>query len=209
MSIREAVIRHAALCREALAAGKPRPQWEGGSLSGAFLNSTFLSGAYLYGAYLYGAYLIGAYLRGAYLSSADLSGADLSGADLSSAILTGADLSGAYLSGADLIGADLSDAILTGADLTSAVLDGAKIRGAKGIVSAGPVGVEGRTIYGVAGLNGTPPMFQAGCFWGTADELRAAITARYADGSGIERLRAGYLAALDFIVAALAAQEAT
>ena len=179
MSIREAVIRHAALCREALAAGKPRPRWEGGSLGRA------------------------------HLSSADLSGADLYDAKLDGAYLRGANLGGANLGCADLTSAYLSDAILTGADLSGAYLTGAKIRGAKGIVAAGPVGVEGRILYGVAGLNGAAPMFQAGCFWGTADELRAAITVRYADGSGIERHRAGYLAALEFIVAALAAQEAT
>ena len=174
VSIREAVIRHAALCREALAAGKSRPQWEGGSLS-----RTFLSGANL--------------------SGANLRCADLIDADLTSADLDGANLNNAYLSGADL----------TGADLTCAYLDGAILTGAKGIIAAVQVGVEERTIYGVAGLNGAAPMFQAGCFWGTADELRAAITVRYADGSGIECLRAGYIAAVDFIVAALAAQEAT
>ena len=184
VSIREDVIRHAALCREALAAGKPQPQWEGGSLSDADLSNAHLSGADLDGAKLYGADLSGAYLDGANLSSANLSSTDLSGANLD-----GADLTYAYLDGADLRGA-----ILTGA---------------KGIVAAGPVGVEGRTIYGVAGMNGDPTMFQAGCFWGTADELRTAITVRYADGSGIERHRATYLAAVDFIVAALAAQEAT
>ena len=189
MSIREAVIRHAELCREAPTAGKPRPRWEGGSLSGAHLS----------GANLTGADLDGADLRSAYLSSANLYGADLTGADLSSADLDGANLGSADLSGANLRGANLGGTNLGGTNLG----------GANGIVSVGPVGTVGRTIYGVAGLNGAAPMFQAGCFWGTESELRAAITARYADGSGIERHRASYLAAVDFIVAALAAQEAT
>ena len=119
----------------------------------------------------------------------------------------GADLRGAYLRDAYLGGADLGGADLRGADLRGAYLRGADLGGAKSIVSFGPVGDVQRIIYGVAHADG--PRFQAGCFWGTADEIRAAIEAKYADGSGLERFRASYLAAVDLICAALAAQEVT
>ena len=145
MSVRDLAITHAAECRAAIANGKPRPKWEGGSLSGT------------------------------YLGGADLGGADLGGADLG-----GADLGGAYLGGTNL-------------------------GGTKGIASFGPVGNEHRIIYGVSHTDGT--RFQAGCFWGTADKLRAAIAEKYADGSGLEKYRASYLLAVDVIIAALAAQE--
>jgi len=129
-----------------------------------------------------------AYLSGANLSVADLSGANLSGADLS-----GANLSGADLSGADLSGSDLSGANLAGADLSWAV----------GITSAGPVGVERRIVYAVK--HETCVMVQAGCSWATADDTRAKIRERYADSTGREQHRAAYLAAIDFMVAALGA----
>jgi hypothetical protein len=136
-NVRDAVLVHAAKCREATAAGRERPKWEGGSLVRADLSSAYLNGA-------------------------DLRGADLRGADLS----------------------------------------GANLRGAKGILSTGPVGEVGRIIYAVA--HADEPRFQAGCFWGTETQLRAAIAKKYADGSGLERHRASYLAAVDFLVAALA-----
>ena len=56
--LRDQVEAHAALCRTALAAGKPRPDWRGGDLTGANL--------------------IGADLIGADLSRANLIRADLS-----------------------------------------------------------------------------------------------------------------------------------
>ena len=118
-------------------------------------------------------------LRSAYLRSADLRSANLSGANLRSANLSGADLYGADLSGADLYGADLY--------------------GAFNITSIGPVGAERRIIYAVRHDSGV--MVQAGCFWGPSAEFRAAIEARYADGSGIEQHRAEYLAAADYLAA--------
>ena len=185
MSVRDLAITHAAECRAAIANGKPRPKWEGGSLSGTYLG--------------------GADLGGADLGGADLGGADLGGTYLGGTNLGGADLGGADLGGADLVGADLVGANLWGANLVGANLAGAYLWGAKGIASFGPVGVEGRIIYGITHANGT--RFQAGCFWGTADELRAAIAEKYADGSGLEKYRASYLLAVDVIIAALAAQE--
>ena len=88
---RDLAISHAAACRAALAAGLPRPRWEGGSL------------------------------RGANLAGADISGARLSGANLTWADLAGAHLADANLTGADLTGANLADANLAGAELTVAI----------------------------------------------------------------------------------------
>ena len=141
---------------------------------------------------LSGADLSGADLRGADLSRADLRWADLTGADLSRADLSGADLSGAVLYGADLSGADLSGAVLRGA-----VLYGADLTGTRGIRSAGPVGAEGRMIYGVAHEDGA--MVQAGCWWGTVPATFGAVEERYADGSGREQYRADYLAAVRWV----------
>jgi len=111
-------------------------------------------------------------------------------ADLCDADLSNADLRGAYLSGADLSNADLRDADLRGADLS----------GARGIASAGPVGRHRRIIYAVRHTGAV--MVQAGCRWDTADAVRAAIQRDYA---GDPRLTA-YLAALDFVVAAVSVE---
>jgi uncharacterized protein YjbI with pentapeptide repeats len=117
--------------------------------------------------------LRGAYLRGANLSGADLRGADLSGANLYGANLSGADLRGADLSGADLYGADLSGADLRSADLSRANLRGAYLRGAKSIYQFGPMPTSGRIIYSVK--HETKFMVNAGCFWGTLDELEEKV----------------------------------
>jgi hypothetical protein len=129
--------------------------------------------------------------KGGALVNANLAGANLSGANLWCANLQGANLQGANLQGANLWCANLQ-----GADLR-----GANLQGAKRCVACGPVGEYGRLIYGVAHADG--PRFQAGCFWGTETEIRAAIAGKYADGTGLERHRAAYLSAVDFIVAAL------
>ena len=94
-------------------------------------------------------------------------------------------------------GADLSRANLSDADLSRANLSGANLFGATGIRIAGPVGGDGRMIYGVRHEGGA--MIQAGCFWGTVPEVIAAIEARYADGSGLEHHRAAYLAAVAWV----------
>jgi uncharacterized protein YjbI with pentapeptide repeats len=109
---------------------------------------------------------------------------------------------GGALVNANLWGANLQGANLQGANLQGANLWGANLQGAKRCVACGPVGEYGRLIYGVAHADG--PRFQAGCFWGTETEIRAAIAGKYADGTGLERHRAAYLSAVDFIVAALA-----
>ena len=125
-----------------------------------------------------GADLAGANLRRADLRGADLTGADLWGADLGGADLRGANLRGADLTGADLWGADLGRANLQGADLGRADLGcadlrGADLWGASGVVSAGPIGSEGRIAVAVA--HPECIMVHAGCWWGSADELRARI----------------------------------
>ena len=104
---------------------------------------------------------------------ADLGGANLGCADLRGANLGCADLGGADLRGADLGGANLGGANLGGADLGGADLWGADLRGASGVVSAGPIGPEGRIAVAVA--HPECIMVQAGCWWGSVDELRARI----------------------------------
>ena len=123
---RDDIIDHAAACREALDAGQPRPQWQGGDLSGADLS--------------------GANLSGASLSGADLTDADITDADLTGADLSGANLRGAYLIGANITDADITDADLSGANLRGANLRGANLRGAniaEGTVSASAAGHAG------------------------------------------------------------------
>jgi hypothetical protein len=102
------------------------------------------------------------------------------------AYLHGADLTGANLTGAYLSGANLTGANLTGADLSRADLYGAYLSGAKGIVSFGPVGTEGRIGYAVQHKDG--PMFALGCFWGNLAETRKAIVAKYGKNSLYEKM---------------------
>jgi hypothetical protein len=119
--------------------------------------------------------------------------ADLTGANLARANLTGADLTGANLARAYLARAYLARANLTGANLTGAYLTGADL------IHIGPVGSEGRTIYAVP--HETCVMVQAGCWWGTLDELAARIE----PGGGNEwrdnadRYRGEYEAAIGFV----------
>lgn len=86
---------------------------------------------------------------------------------------TRANLGCANLRGADLGGADLGCADLGCADLRDADLRGADLVGASGVVSAGPIGSEGRIAVAVA--HPECIMVQAGCWWGSVDELRARI----------------------------------
>ena len=131
-----------------------------------------LRDADLRGANLRGANLYGADLRGADLRDADLRGAKLCGADLRDADLRGANLRGAEIHRANLRGADIHRANLYGANLY-----GANLYGAKGIMQFGPMPTSGRIIYAVRHDSGW--MVQAGCFWGTLDELEAAVKAKH------------------------------
>jgi hypothetical protein len=130
---------------------------------------------------LRGADLERANLRGADLERADLEGANLSGADLEGANLSGADLRWADLRWANLEGANLSGANLEGANLSGANLEGANLEGAKGIVSFGPVGYEGRIGYAVKHEDGA--MLKLGCFWGSEAQTLEAIEKKYGPGS--------------------------
>ena len=116
-------------------------------------------------------------LLGADLRGADLQGAYLQGADLQRANLQGADLLGADLQGADLLGANLQGANLQGANLRGADLRGAYLRGAKQILSFGPMPTSGRMVYAVKHDDGWK--VQAGCFWGTVDELELKVKAKH------------------------------
>jgi hypothetical protein len=118
---------------------------------------------------------------------ADLSYADLSEADLSGACLYGADLRRANLREADLREADLRDANLSDANLSEADLSGACMYGAdlrraslyraKGILQFGPMPTSGRMIY--FNRHESAIMVQAGCFWGTIDQLEQAVKSKH------------------------------
>jgi hypothetical protein len=137
------------------------------NLSAANLSGADLSAANMSGANLSEANLSGSDLRGADLYTANLRGADLSGSDLRGANLRGANLSGSDLRGADLRGSDLRGSDLSGSNLTEA----------EGIMQFGPMPTSGRIIYAVRHDSGW--MMQAGCFWGTLDELEAAVKAKH------------------------------
>jgi hypothetical protein len=125
--------------------------------------------------------LHGKWLRGedggvrADLRGADLCRADLRGADLSRANLSKANLSGANLYGANLYGANLYAANLSMANLSMANLSGADLSGAQNIMQFGPMPTSGRIVFAVRHDSGW--MVQAGCFWGTLEELEAKVKA--------------------------------
>ena len=128
------------------------------------------------------------------LSRADLSGADLSGAYLSRADLRGADLSGADLSRADLSGADLSGAYLRGAYLRGAIVEGArKLIGTRPILQIGLLG--SRCAYLLAYLTDQGICIRAGCFFGTLEEFRSAVSKTH----GTNDHRREYMAAITMI----------
>ena len=134
-------------------------------------------------------------LSEANLRGADLSGSNLSKANLCEANLSGADLSGAILSKANLCGANLYEANLRGANLRGADLSRAILRGAKGIISIGPIASEGRTIYAVNHIDKI--MVQAGCFWDDLEEFKQAVEEKHGDNPhGV-----AYRAAIEFILA--------
>ena len=127
----------------------------------------------------------GADLRGADLRSADLRRADLRSADLRSADLRSAYLRSAYLRGAYLFGAYLGGAYLRGADLGGADLRSAKLIGDRPILQIGPIG--SRSDYLIAFVTDQGVLVRAGCFFGSLDELSAAIDKTHGDSvHGIE-----------------------
>jgi hypothetical protein len=66
---------------------------------------------------------------------------------------------------------------LTGANLTGADLYGANLTGAKGYFGFGPMPTSGRIVHCVWGDDGWA--VQAGCFWGSLDELEARVKAKH------------------------------
>ena len=78
---------------------------------------------------------------------------------------------------ADLSGAHLYGVNLYGANLRGANLRGAHLRGAESIMQFGPMPTSGRIVYAVRHDSGW--MVQAGCFWGTVDELEAKVKASH------------------------------
>ena len=131
--------------------------------------------------------------------------ADLTRAYLTGANLAGANLAGANLARADLARADLTRADLAGANLAGANLNGAYLSGAKSLAWVGPVGSGGRTIYGV--LHADTIMAQAGCWWGSIDDLATRIAPGGDHGwptAAEARYRAEYEAAIVWLRARLA-----
>jgi len=90
-------------------------------------------------------------------------------------------LRGAYLSGADLSGADLSGAYLSGADLSGAKLkDDLEIDDVpRPILYFGPLGSDAREMIAFSTNKGI--RIQTGCFFGTVDEFKAALSKKHAD----------------------------
>ena len=120
-------------------------------------------------------------------------------ADLSKVNLYEANLSEANLSEADLSGADLREANLYGVDLSEANLYKADLRGAKNIVTFGPIGSRGDFTYAVRHTDCI--MVKCGCFWGDFEHWQAKCRAIHKD---TPHGRA-YAAAAEFIRAYAAA----
>jgi hypothetical protein len=140
----------------------------GVSLMEANLTKADLREANLKGADLDGAYLREADLDGANLKGADLDGANLYGADLMEANLTKANLDRATLCGADLDRADLREATLCGATLYGANLDRAR-----NYYSFIAYDTSKRLVHCIKYKDTWK--VQAGCFWGTLEELEAKV----------------------------------
>jgi uncharacterized protein YjbI with pentapeptide repeats len=178
---------------------------EGVSLKHANLAHELLAGANLQGAKLRGANLALANLNGANLSGADLHKAnlqyaDFQGADLSlvsarQASLRDARLQRANLHEADLTGAVLACNDLTGVDITSAKLAGATFNGHTVVSAAkfGPIGSRNDNLLALQTEGGL--LFQTGCFFGTKEELLAAVESTHGDS----KYGRDYKLAVDFL----------
>ena len=116
---------------------------------------------------------------------------------------------------ADLVAADLGAANLRGANLRWANLRGANLRGAelygaRGVAWCGPVGSTNRQIIAVD--HGDKVMVQAGCWWGTTDELRTRIAPGGDHGwtdDTAERWRGEYGAAITYLTAQIESRRVT
>lgn len=90
-----------------------------------------------------------------------------------------ADLRGAYLSRADLRDADLRGADLRDAYLRDAKMGDSALIGARPILQIGPIG--SRSDYLVSHITEAGVMICAGCFFGTLDDFRAAVSETHGD----------------------------
>ena len=121
-------------------------------------------------------------LRYADLSSADLIYADLSSANLSYADLSYADLRSANLSYANLRYADLRSADLSSADLSSANLESARLPDGVRWWQGGAYGPRRRMLR-VWRIN-ADIYAQAGCIYGSPDDVSGQIQNRRDDWAG-------------------------
>ena len=152
------------------------------NLSSANLRSAKLSGANLSSANLRCANLSSAELSCANLRGADLRGAELSCANLRCANLRGADLSSADLSSANLSYADLRYADLRGANLSYADLESARLPDGVRWWQGGAYGPRRRMLR-VWRIN-TDIYAQAGCIYGSPDDVSGQIQNRRDDWAG-------------------------
>ncbi|MGB1270598.1 MAG: pentapeptide repeat-containing protein, partial [Endozoicomonas sp.] len=80
--------------------------------------------------------------------------------------------------------ANLSEADLSGANLSGANLSEADLSGAKGILTVGPVGQNGRIIQATVNKTGLV-MVRAGCFYDSIDKFSAALKEKYGDSDPV------------------------
>ncbi len=113
------------------------------------------------------------------LHNSDFQRVDFQSTSFMDTDFTGADLSGANFTNAIWARVNLEGANLFGVNLQSCSINAVNWWGAKGIRVISGVGKNRRIIYGVAHPNGKL-MIQAGCFWGTAAEIRKRIRDDYA-----------------------------
>ena len=80
---------------------------------------------------------------------------------------------------ANLFGADLSGANLFGVNLSGANLFGVNLFGAKNIYTFGPMPTSKRICHAVWHGEEKGWLVQAGCFWGSLDELEKAVMEKH------------------------------
>lgn len=107
------------------------------------------------------------------LSRTNLSRINLSGADLHRVNLSETNLYRSDLSGSDFSGADLSDAILYRTNLSETNLYGANLFNIENYYSFIAYDTSKRVVHCFKRKNTW--MIQAGCFWGTLEELEKKV----------------------------------
>jgi len=84
-----------------------------------------------------------------------------------------------------------------GVDLCGASMLGSNVKGSSYILSIGPIGRNGRMIYAVKHDHAI--MVQAGCFWGTLDNLRYSVIVTHAPHNHGQVHAKAYTSAIKFI----------